>query len=91
MKNEVRYLKSEETVTTTSSKYPSKIFQKIHKICLKLINLVFTNPHEIQVVQKSDRQGNTYWQVYDPGSGKSFCSGSESDVLAWIEYLYKYR
>jgi hypothetical protein len=91
MKNEVRYLKSEETKTTTSSKYPSKIFQKIPKIWSKFINLLFANPDEIQVVQKSDRQGNTYWQVYDRASGKSFSSGSESDVLAWIEYVYKYR
>ena len=91
MKNEVRYLKSEETVTTASSKHPSNFFQKIQNIWSQFINLVFANPNEIQVVQKSDRQGNTYWQVYDPASGKSFCSGSETDVLAWIEYLYKYR
>jgi hypothetical protein len=91
MRNEVRYLKSEETVTTASSKDKLNFLQKIQNLWSKLVNLVFANPEEIEVVQKSDRQGNTYWQVYDPASGKSFCSGSESDVLAWIEYLYKYR
>ncbi|MEH2179081.1 hypothetical protein [Nostoc sp.] len=47
-------------------------------------------PHELQVWRKVDRHGNIYWQAYDPVTGKSFSSGSETDMSMWIEQLYRY-
>lgn len=54
----------------------------------KIVNAVLTS-QELKVWQKSDRYGNNYWEAYDPATGKSFKSGSESDMLAWIEQLYR--
>ncbi|KAF3891342.1 hypothetical protein DA73_0400037590 [Tolypothrix bouteillei VB521301] len=44
--------------------------------------------NELKVWQKCDRHGSTYWEAYDPITGKRYYSGSEADVIAWIEQLY---
>ena len=43
---------------------------------------------EPQIKQKSDRDGNLYWQVRDRHTNKSYTFGSESEVIAWIEQRY---
>ncbi|BAZ67874.1 hypothetical protein NIES4106_26310 [Fischerella sp. NIES-4106] len=64
-------------------------FQKnLRNIWQEIINYLVAS-QELQVKQKIDRHGNHYWQAYDPTTGKSFMSGSESDMLAWIEQLYR--
>jgi hypothetical protein len=46
------------------------------------------NRVEPQIMQKSDRFGNKYWQVYDPISG-SYCSlNSEQEVRLWLDNCY---
>lgn len=54
-------------------------------------NLVnyFTHPSELRIWQTRDRFGNPYWQAYDPATGKSISSGSEAEIRAWIEQLYR--
>ncbi|WP_026735099.1 hypothetical protein [Fischerella sp. PCC 9605] len=54
----------------------------------KIVNAVLTS-QELKVWQKVDSYGHNYWEAYDPATGKSFTSGSESDMLAWIEQLYR--
>ncbi|MUG95477.1 hypothetical protein F7734_25180 [Scytonema sp. UIC 10036] len=44
--------------------------------------------NELKVWEKRDRHGNTYWKAYDSITDKHFCSGSEADVIAWIEQVY---
>lgn len=43
---------------------------------------------EPQIKQKSDRDGNLYWQVRDRQTNQSYSFGSESEVIAWIEQRY---
>ncbi|MGJ5673197.1 MAG: hypothetical protein ACR9NN_06230 [Nostochopsis sp.] len=69
-------------------KHLSFFQENLRKIWQKLINYLVAS-QELQVRQKIDRHGNLYWQAYDPTTGKSFMSGSESDILAWIEQLYR--
>lgn len=40
---------------------------------------------EPQIRYKRDRHGNSYWQVYDATTNRSYAFGSEQDVRAWIE------
>jgi hypothetical protein len=47
-----------------------------------------TSTDELKVWEKCDRNGNTYWEAYDPMTGKHFYSGSEADMIAWMEQLY---
>lgn len=56
----------------------------------ELVRKILVNSQELQVWQKVDRYGNKYWQAYDPRTGKSFTSGSETDISMWIEQLYRY-
>ena len=46
---------------------------------------------EPQIVQKSDRHGNSYWQVYDPVSASRCSFGSEQEVKAWLDHRYYLR
>jgi hypothetical protein len=49
---------------------------------------IFTKLPELQVKHRSDRFGNTWWEAYDPVTGRSASFGSETDMLAWIEARY---
>ena len=40
---------------------------------------------EPQISHKCDRNGNCYWQVYNPVSGKSTLCSSEREVKSWLE------
>jgi hypothetical protein len=46
------------------------------------------NRVEPQIVQKCDRSGKNYWQVYDPVSGSSYSFSSEKEVRAWLDTRY---
>ncbi|MBD2214318.1 hypothetical protein H6G64_12950 [Calothrix sp. FACHB-156] len=98
MKNEIRSLQTSKINISSAKifnrKFRSNIFtsvcQAFSDFCKNAIATITADPNELQVVQKLDRHGNTYWQAYDPATGKSFSSGSEADVSIWIEQLYKY-
>lgn len=43
---------------------------------------------ELQVRQRRDRQGNTWWQAFDPNTRESASFGSEAEMRSWIEQRY---
>ena len=49
---------------------------------------LMVSQNEPQVKQKRDRYGNSYWQVRDRKTNKSYSFGSDSEVIAWIEQSY---
>ncbi len=63
------------------------LFNKIQAISQRFIT-TFTCRHELQVWQKTDRYGNTYWQAQDPKTGNSTILGSEAEMRIWIEQRY---
>lgn len=73
---------------TQENKYNSLSFSWLYKAWEKFVHTLI-HSEELRVWQRRDRQGNTYWEVYDPQTGKYFSSGSEADILAWIEQRYK--
>lgn len=44
-----------------------------------------------QVVQKHDRHGQLYWEVYDPHTNREFRSTSEAEVRQWLEERYYWQ
>ncbi|MCP6759762.1 MAG: hypothetical protein NHB32_13585 [Fischerella sp. CENA71] len=90
MKNNRICLQSSGTEIELEVSYKHLPFfpKNLRKIWQQIINYLVAS-QELQVKQKIDRHGNHYWQAYDPTTGKSFMSGSESDMLAWIEQLYR--
>ncbi|NJR76982.1 MAG: hypothetical protein HC773_32540 [Scytonema sp. CRU_2_7] len=91
MRNEFRCLQPEEIeITSRTSKILTSVGQALHGFWQNAIQTLLADPEELQVIQKVDRQGNIYWQAYDPVTGKSFSSGSEVDVSMWIEQLYRH-
>lgn len=65
----------------------SNFFSKLNNIWQYLI-AIFTKQNELQVRQKSDRFGNTWWNAYDPATGESVSFGSDTEMLIWIEQRY---
>lgn len=57
------------------------IFSKIGKSLIEQKN-------DLKIEPKSDRYGNSYWQVYDFTTNQYHAFGSEQDVRAWIENRY---
>lgn len=49
-------------------------------------NLVGNN--ELQVWQKTDCYGKSYWRTYDLASGRSTVLGSQAEMRMWIEQRY---
>ena len=43
---------------------------------------------EPQIKQKSDRHGNSYYQIYDPITRKYILLASELEVRIWLESRY---
>jgi hypothetical protein len=55
----------------------------------KLLNalaIVVCEPrHEPTVWQKCDRNGNAYWECYDPICDRTVCFSSEDEARLWID------
>lgn len=58
------------------------------KLLKNLGRSLVVNHHEPRIERKRDRHGNSYWQVYDFTTNKSYRFGSDGDVRAWIEERY---
>jgi hypothetical protein len=48
----------------------------------------FTHNSDPTVNERRDRQGNVYYQVYDPHTQKSTVFGSETEIRYWLEQRY---
>lgn len=51
----------------------------------RLGNLLFRQSDEIQVWQRSDRNGQLWWYAYNPKTRHSGVFESESEIRVWIE------
>lgn len=47
-----------------------------------------SNYQEPKINQKCDRQGNIYWQIYDPVTRQYASFASEKEVRIWLEKRY---
>jgi hypothetical protein len=54
----------------------------------KAIATRFTHNSDPTVNEQCDRQGNVYYQVYDPHTRKSTVFGSETEIRYWLEQRY---
>jgi len=75
------------SLAAKSSKASFLLFAICKTIWQYFIRTITSN-NEVQVWQKTDRYGNTYWQAYDPKTGKSTSLGSEAEMRIWIEQRY---
>jgi hypothetical protein len=90
MKNNGMCIQSNDTELQLKFSHSSiSILWKFMGVFCQKIGKFLRESQELQVWQKVDRNGNIYWRAYDPITGKSFTSGSESDIRAWIEQLYR--
>ncbi|MDZ8067039.1 MAG: hypothetical protein RMY64_15690 [Nostoc sp. DedQUE08] len=94
MNNNIRCLQTEDIKINCNPSFQKKtnsnFWKSLHLIWENFVKKLLADRNELQVWQKVDRHGNIYWQAYDPVTGKSFSSGSETDVSMWIEQLYRY-
>jgi hypothetical protein len=60
----------------------SKVWQKI------VAALTEQNTQGFRVWNKTDRRGNTYWQVRDSATNQTITFNSEAEVRVWIEESY---
>ncbi|MBF2075291.1 MAG: hypothetical protein IGS50_16235 [Synechococcales cyanobacterium C42_A2020_086] len=52
------------------------------------LNRLLTMNSEPKIDRKQDRQGNTYFRVYDPITGMTATFGSEPEVRLWLDQRY---
>jgi hypothetical protein len=65
----------------------SKFLSALHRIWQHLLTIL-TKGNDLQVWQTSDRFGNTWWNAYDPATGRSTSLASEAEMRVWIEERY---
>lgn len=65
----------------------SKFFSALKGIWQHLLTTL-TNDNALQVWQTTDRFGNTWWNAYDPATGRSTSLASEAEMRVWIEERY---
>ncbi|MUL36264.1 hypothetical protein [Gloeocapsopsis dulcis] len=66
-------------------KYSKKNLFRV--ILLDLLQFLISSDR-IQVRQKKDRYGRSYWQAYDPASESKITLASEAEMRIWIEQHY---
>jgi len=64
-----------------------KVANVFNAILIRLIQY-FTSRNDVQVWQKKDRYGHTYWQAYDPVTESKISLASEAEMRVWIEQRY---
>ncbi|MGL5922353.1 hypothetical protein [Chroococcidiopsis sp.] len=72
----------------TQKKRISLLFVENFKVILEKLVRALTRGHELQVWRKKDRNGNPYWQAFDPKTRKSTSLSSEAEMRIWIEQRY---
>jgi hypothetical protein len=65
-----------------------KITKYINKKLQNFWQYVITNQTEPQIEQKSDRDGNLYYRIYDPITRRYTFLASEREVRIWLENRY---
>lgn len=53
------------------------------------VTKAITDASTLQVWQSVDQQGNKWWFAYDPTTGHSTCTDSETEMRIWIEQNYQ--
>ena len=59
----------------------------LHRIWDSLVNAL-ANSSDPKITQRWDKLGNSYYQVYDPMTGRSGTFGSEQEIRFWLEERY---
>lgn len=62
-------------------------YAKVTRFLQHLFAWLFQD-NELQVHQRRDRQGNTWWRAFDPNTRESVSFGSEAEMRSWIEQRY---
>jgi hypothetical protein len=75
------------TLPARKTKIHLSLPEKLQRIFQDVIHAL-TRGHELQVWQKKDRNGNAYWQAFDPKTRKSTSLNSEAEMRIWIEQRY---
>jgi hypothetical protein len=76
-----------QIVSTSRLRRRLSKFQRLSRLWENLINAL-AGRSEPQIHRKRDRQGNWYFQVYDPVSRRSATLFSEREMRAWIDQRY---
>jgi len=75
------------TLPAQKSKISPSLFEKLQRVCRAAIHTL-ARGHELQVWCKKDRNGNVYWQAFDPKTHKFTSLSSEAEMRIWIEQRY---
>ena len=59
----------------------------LNRLWIALMNNALENS-EPKIYRRCDRQGNCYFEVYDPMTGHHCTLGSEQEVRSWLEERY---
>ncbi|PIG92465.1 hypothetical protein [Gloeocapsopsis sp. IPPAS B-1203] len=62
--------------------------KSLFRIILLRLFQALTSRDRLQVWQKKDRYGRSYWQAYDPVSDSKISLASEAEMRVWIEQRY---
>ena len=65
----------------------SKLFSALKAIWQHLLTTL-TNNNELQIWQTTDQLGNTWWNGYDPATGRFTSLATEAEMRIWIEERY---
>ncbi|MCU0564975.1 MAG: hypothetical protein MUF49_00055 [Oculatellaceae cyanobacterium Prado106] len=66
---------------------PNRFWQRFHDGLQSLFSTLVTNS-EPKIRLKQNRNGERYWQVYDPSTNYSTTFDSETAVRIWLEQRY---
>lgn len=78
--------------TTETSAKTEKKYSTFPQKLLRIIKTYILNPlltgSEPKIIQKSDKMGNLFWQVYDPVTGERKKLVSAQEVREWLDNRY---
>lgn len=73
---------------TSAAHYPNRAKQAwLKPLLTKFLNFM-TGNESIQIVQRRDRYGDTYWDAYDPATHSHHRFDTEQEVRIWLDQRF---
>ena len=86
--NRLSFLSKTQEISTPAENFCSDFYQKLLRIISTYIFDPLLQGSEPKIIQKTNKKGSLFWQVYDPVTGERKNLVSEQEVREWLDNRY---
>ncbi|NEP80029.1 MAG: hypothetical protein F6K39_18805 [Okeania sp. SIO3B3] len=88
--NRLSFLSQTTEISIQAENFCSDFYQKLLRIINTYIFDSLLKGSEPKIIQKTNKKGSFFWQVYDPVTGERKNLISDQEVREWLDNRYYY-